>query len=283
MRTELGLETLADRDGVVGMGWVAEGVLYAELTGNVSAALGTRYADELASYAISAATIRLFIDLRQLASYDLLARGAFIRSVIVNRGRFTSFTILTWAEGIGPAARSLAATIGGDVELLTEPALFEDQLYAAAPRAPALLAAHRSSVERSQTGSAGVTGKRILIVDDSATMRRQLRSVLEGAGFAVTEAVDGEDAAEKVAAGIDAVICDIHLPRMNGIQFIESTRTLSEHADLPIIMLTSEISPELLRRARAAGARGWIAKPFKPEQLITAMRKLTKAVPKGGS
>jgi two-component system chemotaxis response regulator CheY len=65
------------------------------------------------------------------------------------------------------------------------------------------------------------------------------------------------------------------MPRMNGVEFVEVVKKLPEHASLPILMLTTEGSPELIRRAKAAGAKGWIVKPFKPDQLVAAMQKLT--------
>ena len=117
--------------------------------------------------------------------------------------------------------------------------------------------------------------KKILIVDDSATVRQQVRMALEQAGFAVTEAVDGVDAVQKVTGGFNGVVCDVNMPRMNGVQFVETVKKEPQHAALPILMLTTEGSPELIQRARAAGTKGWIVKPFKAEQLVAAMQKLT--------
>jgi two-component system chemotaxis response regulator CheY len=117
--------------------------------------------------------------------------------------------------------------------------------------------------------------KKILIIDDSATVRQQVRMALEQAGFNVTEAVDGVDACQKVTAGFNGVVCDVNMPRMNGVQFVETVKKQPEHAALPILMLTTEGSPELIQKARTAGAKGWIVKPFKAEQLVAAMQKLT--------
>jgi two-component system chemotaxis response regulator CheY len=119
--------------------------------------------------------------------------------------------------------------------------------------------------------------KKILVVDDSATMRQQVRATLEGAGYVVTEAMDGQDAVQKVGGGFDGVVCDVHMPRMDGVQFVEHVRAKPEYAALPILMLTTEGAPELIRRAKAAGARGWIVKPFKSEQLVAAMNRLTES------
>ena len=117
--------------------------------------------------------------------------------------------------------------------------------------------------------------KKILIVDDSATVRQQVRAALEQVGFIVTEAVDGQDAVQKMSVGFSGIVCDVNMPRMNGVEFVEVVKKQPEHASLPILMLTTEGSPELIRRANAAGAKGWIVKPFKPDQLVAAMQKLT--------
>lgn len=120
------------------------------------------------------------------------------------------------------------------------------------------------------------------MVDDSATMRQQVRVALERAGFAITEAVDGQDASEKIGAGFDGVVCDVHMPRMTGVEFVEATRTLPEREGVPILMLTTEGSLDLIRRAKAAGAKGWIVKPFKPDVLVAAVQKLTRVTAKNG-
>lgn len=117
--------------------------------------------------------------------------------------------------------------------------------------------------------------KKILIVDDSATVRQQVRAALEQVGFIVTEAVDGQDAVQKMSGGFNGIVCDVNMPRMNGVEFVEVVKKHPEHASLPILMLTTEGSPEFIRRAKAAGAKGWIVKPFKPDQLVAAMQKLT--------
>jgi two-component system chemotaxis response regulator CheY len=119
--------------------------------------------------------------------------------------------------------------------------------------------------------------KKILIVDDSATMRELVRGALENGGFVVAEAVDGKDALEKITADFDGVVCDVRMPRMDGVQFVQEVRKRPECAAIPILMLTTEGSPELIQRAKAAGAKGWIVKPFKPQQLVAAMQKLTES------
>jgi two-component system, chemotaxis family, chemotaxis protein CheY len=121
--------------------------------------------------------------------------------------------------------------------------------------------------------------KKVLIVDDSATVRQQVRAVLTGAAFDVIEAVDGVEGAEAIerVSDLAAVICDVNMPRMDGLEMLETVRKFPRSASLPIVMLTTEGQHELVQRAKAAGAKGWIVKPFKPELLLAAIRKLTTA------
>jgi len=118
--------------------------------------------------------------------------------------------------------------------------------------------------------------KKVLVVDDSAIVRQQVRIVLEQAGFIVTEAVDGQDAVFKVNGNqYDGVVCDVNMPRMNGVEFAEKMK--ADARQLPILMLTSEGAPDLIRRAKAAGVKGWIEKPFRADQVLAAITKLTAA------
>ena len=122
-----------------------------------------------------------------------------------------------------------------------------------------------------------MTGKRVLVVDDSETVRQHLATTLVPAGFEIVEAEDGEVGAKVLESDvvIDAVLCDVNMPRMNGIEMVERVMKDPRHATLPILMLTTEGQASLIRRAKDAGARGWIVKPFKPAQLIAALEKLT--------
>lgn len=119
--------------------------------------------------------------------------------------------------------------------------------------------------------------KKVLVVDDSVTVRQQVSSVLEQAGYAVDEAEDGQAGAEKIEAdsGISMVICDVNMPRMNGIEMVGRVKKDGARAELPIVMLTTEGNPALIAKAKELGAKGWIVKPFKADHLLAAVNKLT--------
>ena len=121
--------------------------------------------------------------------------------------------------------------------------------------------------------------KRVLVVDDSATVRQQVRAALGSGDFLLMEAGDGAEGAEIIDQFSDlaAVICDVNMPRMSGLDMLEAVKKDPKHTRLPIVMLTTEGQLELVQRAKAAGAKGWIVKPFKPELLLAAIRKLTAA------
>ena len=121
--------------------------------------------------------------------------------------------------------------------------------------------------------------KRVLVVDDSATVRDQVRAALGIAEFELVEAADGTEGVETIGRMTDlaAVICDVNMPRMNGIQMLEEVKRDPKNTALPIVMLTTEGQHELVQRAKAAGAKGWIVKPFKPDLLLAAIRKITAA------
>lgn len=117
---------------------------------------------------------------------------------------------------------------------------------------------------------------RILTVDDSASMRALLNHALTSQGFDVSQAEDGEVALEWLALNeVDVVITDINMPRLDGFGLIEKLRQGNRHRDRPILVLTTESSEEKKARARAAGATGWIVKPFDPEKLVAAVRRVS--------
>ncbi len=116
-----------------------------------------------------------------------------------------------------------------------------------------------------------------MIVDDSAMIRMQVKRALTTAGHRVIEAVDGVDALAKlVGTTPDLLVCDVNMPRMNGLELLEKLK--SQGFSEPIVMLTTEGQPELIRKARLLGAKGWLVKPFKPELLLASVDKLA-AVP----
>lgn len=98
-------------------------------------------------------------------------------------------------------------------------------------------------------------------------------------GYTVVEAEDGVDGIAKLAANADVamIISDVNMPNMSGIEMVEAINSAGKNVGLPIVMLTTEGSGELINRAKAAGAKGWLVKPFKPDQLIAAVTKLTDA------
>lgn len=118
--------------------------------------------------------------------------------------------------------------------------------------------------------------KKVLVVDDSATVRQQVSQVLTKAGFEVMEAADGQMGAELINGdnAIQVVICDVNMPRLNGIEMVMSVKSQQKNAELPILMLTTDGQPALIKKAKEAGARGWMVKPFNPAQLVAAVQKL---------
>ncbi|MDT8441445.1 MAG: response regulator [Desulfuromonadales bacterium] len=115
--------------------------------------------------------------------------------------------------------------------------------------------------------------KRVMTVDDSATVRQILKMTLEEASYQVFQAEDGQDALEKlIDQEIDLLVTDLNMPRLDGIELIKQVRQSPGRRFLPIIMLTSESHPEKKQAGKAAGASGWIVKPFKPTQLLAVVR-----------
>jgi two-component system chemotaxis response regulator CheY len=118
--------------------------------------------------------------------------------------------------------------------------------------------------------------KKILLVDDSMTVRQQVSIVLTEAGYETVEATNGQDGVAAVSAHKDLamVIADVNMPVMNGIEMLKALQEKNLARGVPIVMLTTEGLPHLIEQAKAAGAKGWIKKPFKPEQLVAAAKKL---------
>jgi two-component system, chemotaxis family, chemotaxis protein CheY len=117
--------------------------------------------------------------------------------------------------------------------------------------------------------------KTIMIVDDSASMRQVVGIALKGAGYDVLEGRDGKDALAKLTGQkVHLIISDVNMPNMDGISFVKQVKLLAAYKFTPIIMLTTESDESKKREGQAAGARAWVVKPFKPEQLLAAVQKL---------
>lgn len=119
--------------------------------------------------------------------------------------------------------------------------------------------------------------KKVLIIDDSVSVRRQVSGVLAQAGFEVLEATDGLNGADQIRAQSDLalVICDVNMPKLNGLDMLESLKDEIAGRALPVVMLTTEGQPDAMARAKRSGAKGWIVKPFKEHLLVGAVKKLT--------
>jgi two-component system chemotaxis response regulator CheY len=119
--------------------------------------------------------------------------------------------------------------------------------------------------------------KTILAVDDSATMRQLVKMTLSRAGYGIVEAEDGAKGLAKASAEIfDLVLSDINMPVMNGIEMLRSLRKLAQYKFTPIVLVTTESQPEKKQEGKAAGATGWIVKPFEPEQLLAVVTKVLR-------
>lgn len=119
--------------------------------------------------------------------------------------------------------------------------------------------------------------RKILAVDDSASVRQMVCFTLRKGGYDPTEAVDGADGlAQAGMQKFDLIITDLNMPRMDGIQMISAVRKLSGYAFTPILMLTTESQPEKKDAGRKAGATGWIVKPFNADQLVAVLQKLLR-------
>ncbi len=117
----------------------------------------------------------------------------------------------------------------------------------------------------------------ILAVDDSASMRQMVVFTLKSAGYTVIEAGDGQEAFEKARGQqVDLVLTDQNMPRMDGITLVKSLRGLPTYSATPMLILTTESSDEMKVKGKAAGATGWLVKPFDPAKLLEVIKKVIK-------
>jgi two-component system chemotaxis response regulator CheY len=116
--------------------------------------------------------------------------------------------------------------------------------------------------------------KTILTVDDSASVRQMVKFTLTDAGYSVIEAVDGKDALAKLANPVNLVITDLNMPNLDGIGLIRSVRANPACKGIPIIMLTTESQESRKQEGKAAGATGWIVKPFTTQQMVAVVKRI---------
>jgi two-component system chemotaxis response regulator CheY len=116
----------------------------------------------------------------------------------------------------------------------------------------------------------------ILIVDDSSTVRGEVEGFLKSSGFEVVTAVDGKDGLAKLKSdpGIRLVVADVNMPNMDGLTMVEKIRSELGNASVNVVMLTTESSPAMKERGKAAGVKGWIVKPFKGAAVLETFKKL---------
>jgi two-component system, chemotaxis family, chemotaxis protein CheY len=117
--------------------------------------------------------------------------------------------------------------------------------------------------------------KTVLVIDDSASLRQLVRMSLQSAGYDVVEADDGSTALTKLdGRKLHLAVCDVNMPKLDGISFVKQARAKQEYRFLPVIMLTTESQEAKKLEGKAAGAKAWIVKPFQPAQLLDAVAKL---------
>jgi len=117
--------------------------------------------------------------------------------------------------------------------------------------------------------------KTIMVIDDSAALRASVIDALADAGYKILSAADGQEALGMLdGRRVDLMICDVHMPRMDGITFVKEAKRLPEYHFVPIIMLTTESSENKREAGHMAGAKAWVVKPFRAEQILHAVSKL---------
>jgi two-component system chemotaxis response regulator CheY len=118
--------------------------------------------------------------------------------------------------------------------------------------------------------------KTIMVVDDSISIRQVVGIALKQAGYDVIEGVDGKDALAKLTGQkVNLIISDVNMPNMDGISFVRELKTRPAYKFTPVLMLTTESQEDKKEQGKAAGAKAWMVKPFKPDALLAAVQKLT--------
>ena len=119
--------------------------------------------------------------------------------------------------------------------------------------------------------------KTIMTVDDSASLRQMVSFTLRDGGYDVVEAVDGVDALSKLKGrGIHLFVTDVNMPNMDGLELTRQLRAMPQYKFVPIVLLTTESLEEKKQQGKAAGATGWIVKPFNPSQLLAVVKKVIR-------
>ncbi len=117
--------------------------------------------------------------------------------------------------------------------------------------------------------------KTVLTVDDSASIRQMVAFTLKSAGYTVIEAADGQEGLDKAKANpVNLILTDQNMPKMDGLTLIKTLRGLPQHRTTPILMLTTESSDAMKAQGKAAGATGWLVKPFDPQKLLEVVKKV---------
>ncbi|HEU0189229.1 MAG TPA: response regulator [Gallionella sp.] len=119
--------------------------------------------------------------------------------------------------------------------------------------------------------------KTILAIDDSTSIRQMVAFTLKSAGYSVIEAADGQEGLAKAnanAGSINLVLTDQNMPVMDGLTLIKTLRSLPQFVTIPILMLTTESSDAMKMQGKAAGATGWLVKPFDPHKLLEVVKKV---------
>jgi two-component system, chemotaxis family, chemotaxis protein CheY len=119
--------------------------------------------------------------------------------------------------------------------------------------------------------------KTVMTVDDSASLRQMVSVVLRGGGYEVVEAVNGVDALAKLEGQeLQLVLTDVNMPEMDGLELTRQLRAKPQYKFVPIVLLTTESAADKKQEGKAAGATGWIVKPFNPDQLLAVVKKVVR-------